>query len=82
MSFQDSEKSSTSDKAPVVANPVVSQPGSNPVRADDPQHSAEPVTVMAWTNSDMLSWLNRSNYGRLAPVFLHHDIAGRHLPCK
>ena len=79
MSFQDSEKSNTSDKGPVVsAQPVANPVVRNSRAGDDPQ--SEPVTVMAWSNSDMLSWLNRSSYGRLAPVFLHHDIAGRHLP--
>lgn len=74
------------EKGAVVAQPRRESATENPVQTatqvkDDGKdpHDA-PISVMAWSNMDMVAWLQRSGYGRLSDVFLHHEIAGRHLP--
>ena len=83
MSLADSQYSSGGIQIQKADAVVEQQPGKNVEQSHIISEKEKPtasVAVMSWSNVDMLNWLSRSGYGRLSEAFLHHDIAGRHLP--
>ena len=83
MSLADSQYSSGGVQIQKADAVVEQQPGKNIEQSQIISEKEKPtasVAVMSWSNVDMLNWLSRSGYGRLSEAFLHHDIAGRHLP--